>query len=192
MKFLLYTILFFSFHSYGQVKLSDLSLTNPYVDENNFSLEIAENRVHKLKMHQHLGYLTLTLATASAATAIMAKKDIDAKRSDRGGKKEASDANQFDLHLALGAATLVSYYTTAYYSLSAPKIKNTSDDKKRKIHKHLAYVHGSAMVLAPILGMMAHKDYKNSADPSGVAKLHRPVMLTGVLALVSAFATITF
>ncbi len=194
MKFFILGILFFSFNlkASEQVQLKDLGLLNPYVLEEDFSKEIAESRVHKLHAHQHMGYLTLTLATASAVTAMMAKKDVDDERASRGGTKNSSDAKNFDLHMALGAATLVSYYTTAYYSLSAPKIKNTEDEKKRKIHKHLAYVHGTAFVLAPILGLMAYKDYDKAQDPSGIAKLHRPVMLTGIAALLSAFAVITF
>lgn len=194
MKYLIFVMLVFSNSLFAQtdIQLKDLGLFNPYVTEDQFSKKIAEARVHKLHAHKHLGYLTLTLATASAVTAIMAKKEVDKDRAARGGAKASSDAKNFDLHMALGAATLVSYYTTAYYSLSAPKIKNTEDDKKRKIHKHLAYIHGTAFVLAPVLGLMAYKDYDKGQDPSGAAKLHRPVMLTGIAALVSAFATITF
>jgi hypothetical protein len=93
--------------------------------------------------------------------------------------------------MGLAVTSLVSYYATAYYSLSAPKPEGMVDEKSRQWHKGLAWIHGTAMVLAPVLGLMALKDYHDGKDPTGIAKVHKPLMILGYAAFAASFTIAT-
>ncbi len=128
------------------------------------------------------------LMVASFASAYLGKKKIDDDRAARGGVKSTEDASNMNLHMGISALTLVSYFTTAYFSLSAPKPDDFAQTSARSWHTGLAWIHGSAMVLAPVLGYLAFKDYHDGKDPSGIAKLHRPLMMVGFGAFAASYS----
>lgn len=132
-------------------------------------------------------HVTFAFMLLAGATAVIGRNQIDDDRAMRGGAKSSSDASNLNLHMALGGATLASYYTAAYMSLSAPKPRGVEDTKKVSWHKRLAWIHGPAMIAAPILGFLAYQNYKDGKDPEGLGKLHRPVMWAGVAAYTVSF-----
>lgn len=174
------------------LELQDLSFFHPIVAEKDFNQEMAKARLEDLEWHKRLGHLTMGLALATAITGIIGRKKIDDARDARGGAKSKDDASKLNLHMGLAALTTASYWTTAAMAIKAPKSDAFEDESKRVWHKRLAWVHGSAMVLAPILGVLAFKDYHDGQDPHGLAKLHRPVAWTAFVALTSAFTVMTF
>lgn len=169
------------------LKWSDLR-----VADQDFSNELFEKRQKMLKGHQHLAALTLGLALVSGVTAVMGKKKIEDARNARGGVKSGSDADELHLHILTAGATMVSYLTTAYFSINAPKAESMQDSDGLKWHKRFAMVHFPAMVLGPVMGLMAYNQYKNGKDPKGISKLHGPVMALGVASLLGAAIAIEF
>ena len=175
--------------NHDEKKLSWFDLRIP---ESQYTKEMQDERNHKLVMHKHMAGVTLGLVAASILTAVLAKKGVDDDRAARGGRMDRSDADNFNLHVMTAGLTLASYLATAYFSMSAPKADVMMDSEKVKWHKRLAFVHMPAMILGPILGLKAINDYKKGKNPSGIAKLHRPLMLAGAAALVGAAVTIEF
>lgn len=169
-----------------------LSLFDLRIPEKDYTKEMQDVREKKLHGHHHLGRLTLALAAASFVTAVLAKKNVDDDRAARGGRMDKSDADNFNLHVMTAGLTLASYFTTAYFSISAPKADVMEDTDSVKWHKRFAYVHMPAMVIGPFLGLAALNDYKKGKNPSGIAKLHRPVMMLGVAALAGAAISVEF
>lgn len=170
----------------------ELTLLDLRIPEGQYTKDLQEVRDHKLKIHKHLAGATLGLAAASVLTAILAKKKVNDDRAARGGRMDSADAKDFNLHLATAGLTLVSYFTTAYFSISAPKAETMEDNNSVKWHKRLAYIHMPAMIIGPILGMKAISDYRKGRNPSGISKLHAPIMMVGVAALAGAAVVIEF
>jgi hypothetical protein len=182
-----------SFNGFAEeVSKKELSLFDLRIPESEYTKDMQEVREHKLKMHHHLAGLTLGLAAASALTAIIAKHNVDKDRAARGGSYAASDADNFNLHIMTAGLTLASYFTTAYFSISAPKADTMEDTNSVTWHKRLAFVHMPAMIIGPLLGLKAYDDYKKGKNPSGVAKLHKPIMFLGVAALAGAAIAVEF
>jgi hypothetical protein len=171
----------------NKVELKDLSIFNSKVPAKQFDDKFLERRHHMLDHHKKMGHVTMGLMTASFITAAIGKKKIDDARAARGGARSGDDAGELNLHMATALATMASYYTTAYFSLNAPKSDDMTDSGARTWHKNLAWVHGTAMVLGPILGMLAFKDYHDGGDPSGISKMHRPLMMLGFTAFAASY-----
>lgn len=169
--------------------LSWYSLRTP---EKDYTKDMQDIREKKLHGHKHLGMLTLGLAAASAVTAVLATGKMKDARSARGGRADKSDADEFNLHVMTAGLTMASYFATAYYSLSAPKADTMEDLDSVKWHKYFASVHMPAMIIGPLLGLKAISDYKKGQDPSGIAKLHKPLMALGVAALAGAVISVEF
>ncbi len=156
------------------------------IPDKDYTEDLNDKRLTKLKAHRHAAALTLGLAAASFVTAVLAKKNVDDDRAARNGRMDASDAKNFNLHMAVAGATLASYFTTAYLSISAPKAESMEDLDQIKWHKRLAFIHMPAMIIGPALGLKAYGDYKHGKNPSGIGKLHKPVMMLGVASLLGA------
>ena len=60
---------------------------------------------------------------------------------------------------------------------SAPKIPATTVRGPIKLHRTLAWVHGTGMVLTPILGALAYQQLNNGEHVHGIAKAHGPVAI---------------
>lgn len=169
-----------------------LTLFDLRIPEKDYTSEMQEVREKKLHGHQHLALLTLGLAAVSAVTAVIATNKMKDARAARNGVMNSTDGDKFNLHALTAGVTLASYLTTAYFSISAPKADTMVDTENVKWHKRLAYIHMPAMIIGPILGMKAIDDYKKGKNPSGIAKLHKPIMALGIAALAGAAIVVEF
>jgi carboxypeptidase family protein len=123
-----------------------------------------DKRSHMLKVHQRLGLITAAPLVATVVTGTFA-----------GGKRPSSGSR--DLHAALGSATAGLYFTTAYFSIFAPKVPGTPTRGPIRLHKALAWIHGPGMILTPILGAMAFSQKSNGEKVHGIASAHGPVAI---------------
>ena len=95
-----------------------------------------------LRVHRRLGLITTAPLLATVISGSFA-----------GGR--STNSTSPDLHAALGSATAGLYFTTAYYSIFAPRVPETVTRGPIRLHKTLAWIHGPGMILTPILGAMA-------------------------------------
>lgn len=121
-----------------------------------------DKRSHMLKMHQRLGLITTVPLIATLLTGNLA-----------GGRETSSTGR--NVHAALGATTAGMYFTTAYFSIFAPKVPGTQTRGPIRLHKALAWIHGPGMVLTPILGVMAYQQKNRGERVHGIASAHAPV-----------------
>jgi hypothetical protein len=128
-----------------------------------------DKRSHMLKIHQRLGLITTIPLAATVLTGGLA------------GGKSTSSAGR-DLHATLGTVTAGLYFTTAYYSIFAPKVPGTTTRGPIRLHKTLAWIHGPGMILTPILGAMAFQQKNRGEKVHGIASAH------GAVAAVTAVA----
>ena len=147
-------------------------------------MKFYDKRTHKLKAHRHMGHATAAMMLASFFTARKARNDRDFSGAKKG--------NALKMHRNLSYVTALSYYATAYMSLTAPKPTVMVDESKRVWHKRMAYVHFPIMILAPIIGTIAYNQIKKDGETSGVGKLQKPVMYAGTLSFFAAYTVMTF
>ncbi len=124
-------------------------------------------RTHMLKVHQTLGLITAIPMVAALITGPQAK----AKGRDGQIIKEPTSAN-LDLHIALGGLTTGLYWTTAYYAIFAPKIPGVKPKGAIRLHRDLAWVHASGMILTGVLGIMAYRQENAGEKVHGIASAH--------------------
>jgi hypothetical protein len=178
LKFMILTLSFIIFgNAKAEVSLKDLGLTESEVQLTPSQVKdqkVLEQRHRMLKKHEILGLTTLGLMTATLLT---------------GGS--ALDSNT---HMYLGMASGALYFTTAYFSLTAPKPAGIKDRGNIVWHKRLAWIHFPAMVLAPILGYMLKKNEDERKKNSSLVKQHPTIagIGYGAFALSAALMTIEF
>jgi len=158
--------------------LQDLGFTPQQTQANAQLQEMLEKRTHMLKVHQTLGLVTAVPMVASLITGPQAKA--------KGGKNgqvitEPTTAN-LDFHIALGGLTTGLYWTTAYFSIFAPKVPDVKPKGAIRLHRDLEWVHGPGMILTPVLGIMAYKQENAGEKVHGIASQH------GTVAYVTAAA----
>jgi hypothetical protein len=124
-------------------------------------------RTHMLKVHQTLGLITAIPMVAALITGPQAK----AKGKNGQTITEPTPAN-LDLHIALGAMTTGLYWTTAYYAIFAPKVQGVKPKGAIRLHRDLAWVHASGMILTGILGIMAYRQENAGEKVHGIAAAH--------------------
>jgi hypothetical protein len=163
--------------STGPPSLQDLGFTPQQTQANAQMQEMLEKRTHMLKVHQTLGLVTAIPMVASVITGPQAK----AKGKNGQIIIEPTAAN-LDFHIALGGLTTGLYWTTAYYSIFAPKVSGVKPKGAIRIHRDLEWVHGPGMILTPILGIMAYKQENAGEKVHGIASQH------GTVAYVTAAA----
>jgi hypothetical protein len=132
-----------------------------------------------LKMHQRFGLITLAPLIATIATSSLA-----------GGRH--STATGRDVHAGLGSFTVDMYSMAAYFAIRAPKIPGTTVRGPIRLHKTLAWVHGSGMILTPILGAMALSQEDAGEKVHGIAKVHSAVATVTYTAFGLAIASVSF
>ncbi len=157
--------------------MGDLGFTPQQMQANAQMQAMLEKRTHMLKVHQTLGLIT---AIPMAATLITGPQ---AKAKGKNGQMitEPTAAN-LDFHIALGGLTTGLYWTTAYYSIFAPKVPGVKPKGAIRLHRDLEWVHGPGMILTPILGIMAYKQENAGEKVHGIASAH------GTVAYVTAAA----
>jgi len=121
-----------------------------------------DKRSQMLKIHQRLGLITTVPLLATVISGSFA-----------GGRATRSTGR--DLHVALGSLAGGLYFTTAYYSIFAPKVAGTPARGPIRLHKTLAWIHGPGMILTPIFGAMAFEQKSRGERVHGIASAHGAV-----------------
>lgn len=157
--------------------LEDLGFSAQQTQGNAKLQATLEKRTHMLKVHQKLGLITAIPMAAALITGPMAKAE------GKNGEtiREPTDAN-LDFHAALGGLTTAMYFTTAYYAAFAPRVPGTHKHGGIRWHEALAFVHGSGMILTPVLGAMAYNQETSGEKAHGIAAQH------GTVAYITAIA----
>jgi hypothetical protein len=132
-----------------------------------------------LKIHQRLGLITAAPLIATVITGTMA-----------GGRSTSSTTR--DVHAALGSATAGLYFTTAYFSIFAPKVTGTPTRGPIRLHKALAWIHGPGMILTPVLGALAFEQKSRGERVHGIAGAHGAVAIITAGAYGLAIASVSF
>lgn len=135
-------------------------------------------RTHMLKIHQELGMITLAPMVASLFTG--------------GGAGRRGTTTSRDVHMTLGSVTAGMYFTTAAFAIFAPKIPGTQVHGQIRLHKALAWVHGTGMILLPILGTMAYEQLNKGEKVHGIAQYHGPVAAVTTIAYGLALVSVSF
>jgi hypothetical protein len=138
-----------------------------------------DRRSHMLKIHQRLGLITTIPLAATLLSGSLA-----------GGKDTSSSGR--DLHAALGGLTTGLYFTTAYYSIFAPKVAGTSTRGSIRLHRVLALIHGPGMILTPILGVMAYEQKSRGERVHGIASAHGAIAAVTSVAYGLAIVSVSF
>lgn len=163
-------------HAAPELQLSDLGLSKEAVAPDYKLQRKIEKRASFLKYHQYFALGALATMTGAVLSA-----------------RENQQAT--DLHAGLGIASGVLYMTAASFALLAPELndnqeKNVSNNVKW--HKRLAWIHVPALIIGPILGIIANNDYKHGKKPGGLAKLHAPLVTAGFIAYALSASLMTF
>ncbi len=135
-----------------------------------------DKRSRMLKLHQRFGLLAAASLAVTAATGGLA-----------GGRDTRSSGR--DLHAALGLTSVTLYSVSAYYALAAPRIEGTYTRGNIRLHKALAWVHGTGMILTPILGDLAYQQRHRGEKVHGIASAHGAVAITTLAAYAAAILT---
>jgi hypothetical protein len=158
--------------------LEDLGFSKAEQQGNAKQQALLDKRTRMLKIHQRMGLITTIPMIASVVTSLNA-----------GGRSEGTASR--DLHVALGALTGDLYGITAYYAIRAPRVPGTETRGGIKVHKALAWVHGTGMILTPILGAMAFSQKNNGEKVHGIAQAHRPVAIVTAGAFGAALLSVS-
>lgn len=147
--------------------LGDLGFTPQQTQADAKMQAMLNKRTHMLKVHQTLGLITAIPMAATLITGPQAK----AKGKNGQTITEPTSAN-LDFHIALGGLTTGLYFTTAYYSMFAPKIPGVKPKGAIRLHRDLEWVHGPGMIVTPILGIMAYNQENSGEKAHGIAAYH--------------------
>ncbi|MDO9181679.1 MAG: hypothetical protein Q7U04_04685 [Bacteriovorax sp.] len=172
--FVLLALSAFSFSpiSFAELSLNDLSFKQEDLKVDPQALKIMEERHSKLQLHQKFGLATMAAMTATVILSGTAKDN--------------------NAHKIAGITTGLMYWTTAYFSLSAPKPEGIKDSGSTQIHRALAWVHAPLMVLTPILGYLAKEDANKGKESKGIVKAHGGIATAAYLSFMAAGLTMYF
>ena len=131
-----------------------------------------------LKIHQRLGLITTAPLVATVIAGTFA-----------GGRQTTSTGRK--VHAALGVSTAALYFTTASFAIFAPKVHGTTVKGPIRWHKALAWIHGTGMVLTPVLGALAYSQRSRGERVHGIANLHGPVGIVTVGAYAAAIMSVS-
>lgn len=160
-----------------------LPVTTPEQKEES---ERLERRGTMLRWHQGLGLTTLGLLTAQVIVGYSLLSHAE----------EGAFGESFDrlrtAHLILGVSSFVTYLSAASLALLAPGIDRTGAFDTLTIHKSLAFVHGTGMILTPTFGFYLSKNRDRLGERYlPLARTHQIAGITTWAALFGAFLVIT-
>jgi hypothetical protein len=167
--------------------VNDLGFTPEQTKPNAQLQAMLDKRTHMLKIHQRLGIITTIPMAAALITGPMAQ----AKGRNGQTIKEPTQAN-LDFHAALGATTTALYFSTAYFAVFAPKVPGVERRGAIRLHRALAFVHGTGMIATPVLGAMAFKQEQDGEKVHGIASAHGAVAWTTALAYGAAILSVSW
>jgi hypothetical protein len=151
----------------SEPSLGDLGFTPQQIQADAQMQAMLNKRTHMLKVHQTLGLVTVIPMVATLITGPQAK----AKGRNGETITEPTAAN-LDFHVALGGLTSGMYYTTAYFSMFAPRIPGVKPKGAIRLHRALEWVHGPGMIVTPLLGIEAYKQENAGEKAHGLASYH--------------------
>jgi hypothetical protein len=167
--------------------LSDLGITQQQTQADPKLQATLNKRTEMLKIHQRLGLITLAPMAATLITGPMVKAK------GRNGQTITEPSNtDLDFHAALGGATTLLYFSTAYFAMFAPSIPNNPKHGGIRFHEVLAWVHGPGMILTPILGYDAYKQENAGEKVHGIASLHGPIAIATVCAYGASIVAVSW
>ncbi len=139
--------------------LSDLGFSQEQLKGNPEEQARLNKRSHMLKTHQRLGLITTAPMIATVVASLYA------------GGREPSRTGR-NVHAALGAVTAGMYWTTASFAIFAPKVKGTETRGPIRAHRILAWIHGTGMIVTPVLGILAYHQRSQGQRTHGAADYH--------------------
>lgn len=151
--FLIFTLSMQS--AFADLTLNDLSFKQEELKVDPKLTEMMEVRHSKLQTHQKLGLVTMAAMTATVLL--------------------AENASSNDVHKIAGVTTGLLYWTTAYFSLSAPKPPGIKESGSTKIHEALAWIHAPLMAIVPVLGWIHKDNDRKGKESTGIVKAHAPL-----------------
>lgn len=150
----------------AEISLSDLSFNQEQLKVDPKITQMMEERHSKLQIHQKLGLATMAAMTATLLVADSAKDN--------------------DVHKIAGITTGLLYWTTAYFSLSAPKPEGITDTGSTKIHRALAWVHAPLMAIVPVLGYLHKENDRKGKKSTGIVEAHGALATAAYISFMSA------
>ena len=147
-----------------------------------------DGREEKLQIHQKLGLATMVAMTATIILSDMASKNEPKK----GSPFTANNVKRNDAHQIAGMATGLLYWTTAYFSLSAPMPIVRIDSGSSEIHRSLAWVHAPLMAIVPVLGYIHNQNDRKGIRSTGIVKAHDTLAKIAYISFMSAGLTMVF
>jgi len=163
--------------------LSDLGLSSSQTKPDPDLQARLDRHTRMLRIHQRLGLITLAPLAGACITSALAPPDLRKGKSNDVGR---------DIHVGLGAASVVMYGFTASYAIRAPRVSDAPARGGIKLHKYLIYIHAPGMILTPILGAMAYSQASNNEKVHGIASAHAAVAWTTVAAYGAAILAVTW
>ncbi len=156
----------FTQSAFAELTLEDLTFKPEQLKVDPKITQMMEVRQSKLQTHQKLGLATMAAMTATVLLADNAKKN--------------------DVHKIAGITTGLLYWTTAYYSLSAPKPEGIKDSGSSEIHRALAWIHAPLMAIVPVLGYLHKENDRKGKESTGIVKAHGALASAAYIAFMSA------
>jgi cytochrome b561 len=168
--------------AFAELTLNELGFKKENIKVDSKTVKMMDARNKKLQFHQKMGLATMAAMTATLLLAGEAENE--------GGTAQSYNSN--NAHKYAGIATGLMYWTTAYYSLSAPKPDDMKDTGSTKIHKTLAWVHAPLMALVPVLGYLHDQDNKKGKASTGLVAAHGGLATIAYAAFMAAGLTMYF
>jgi len=159
------------------LSLGDLGFTPAETQGSAAQQARLNRRSHMLRVHQELGLVT---AVSFVATLV----------SSTGAGGRATSSSGRDLHAGLGVLTVGLYATTAGFAIFAPKFPGTQTRGPIRLHKALAWIHGTGMILTPVLGAIAFDERSRGQRVQGLAGAHGAVAAITAVAYGAAMLSI--
>lgn len=152
--------------AFAEISLNDLSFNPDQLKIDPQITQMMEVRQTKLQIHQKLGLITMASMTATILLADKAKEN--------------------DAHKFAGIASGLLYWTTAYFSLSAPKPDNIKVSGSSQIHRALAWVHAPLMAIVPVLGYLHKENDRKNKSSNGIVNAHGSLATAAYISFMSA------
>ena len=163
---------FISYAAHADLQLNDLGFKQEELKLDPEITKVQEEREHKLKLHQGFGLATIAAMTTTVLL---------------GGSAKSNNAHKY-----AGIATGLLYWTTAYFTWTAPKPDTIKDSGSTKIHRALAFVHVPLMAIVPVIGLI-HKNNDDKGRPSsGIVKAHGGLATAAYISFMAAGLTMYF
>ena len=170
-SFLLFALLI-SQSAMAELTLDDLSFNSDQIKVDPQFSKVIKERQRKLQIHQKLGLATMAAMTTTVLL--------------------SGDAKRNDAHKIAGITSGLLYWTTAYYSLSAPEVEGAKETGSSKIHKTLAWVHAPLMAIVPVLGYINKDNDSKGKRSHGLVAAHGSLASVAYISFMAAGLTMFF